>query len=61
LGTNLPGAVLDEGLGEGDAAAAVSVVAPYKIAPATPPMSIDPAIAAAATDFRIPFISLPPF
>jgi len=57
----LPGVVvLDDGLGEGDAAAAVSVVAPYKMAPVTPPTSIDPAMAAAATDFQIPFTGLPP-
>jgi len=53
LGTNLPEDEL--GVGDGDAADAVSVVAAYKTAPATPPKSIDPAIAAAATDFRIPF------
>jgi hypothetical protein len=49
-----------EGVGDGDAAEAVSVVALYRMAPATPPKSIDPAMAAAATDFRIPFTVLPP-
>src|SRR6266550_4968316 len=58
LGTNLPDDVLDEGLGDGDAAEAVSTVALYITAPATQPTSIEPAIAAAATDLRIPFISL---
>src|SRR5712692_1804367 len=60
LGTNLPVEVLDEGLGDGDAAWAASVVAPYKTAPATPPTSIDPAMAAAATVLRTPFTCLPP-
>src|SRR6266550_8514908 len=60
LGTNLPEEVLEEGLGDGDAAWAASVVAPYKTAPATPPTSIDPAIAAATTVLRTPFIGQPP-
>jgi hypothetical protein len=33
------------GVGDGDAAAAVIIVAPYMTAPTTPPVSIDPAIA----------------
>jgi hypothetical protein len=57
LGTNLPDEVLDEGLGDGEAAEAVSTEALYTTAPATPPTNIDPAIAAAATDLRIPFTS----
>jgi hypothetical protein len=62
LGTNLPVEELDEdGVGDGGLAAlAVSVVAPYRSAPATPPTSIDPAMAAAATVLRIPFTVLPP-
>jgi hypothetical protein len=57
LGTNLPGVVLvfEDGLGDGDAAEAVSVVAAYSTAPPTPPTNIDPAIAAARTPLRIPF------
>jgi hypothetical protein len=42
------------------AAAAPIVVTPYMTAPATPPISIDPAMAAAATVFRTPFISSSP-
>lgn len=64
MGTNLPG-VVDEppelgGLGDGVAAAAVSVVAPYTIAPATPPTSMDPAIAAAAIVLRTPITVFKP-
>src|SRR3979490_3173709 len=43
------------------AADAAMVVAPYITAPATPPKSIDPAMAAAATDFRMPFMSFSSF
>jgi hypothetical protein len=43
------------------AADAAIVVAPYITAPTTPPMSIDPAMAAAATDFRMPFMSISSF
>src|SRR5438874_515330 len=57
LGTNLPAEVPAEGLGDGVAAEAVSTVALYSTAPATPPTSIDPAMAAAAIVLRIPFIS----
>jgi hypothetical protein len=42
------------------AAEAEIVVAPYSTAPATPPTSIEPAIAAAAIDFRKPFMSPSP-
>src|SRR5438552_16524245 len=56
LGTNVPDEAADEGLGEGVAVAAVITVAPYSMAPATPPTSIDHAIAAAANDWRIPAI-----
>lgn len=63
MGTNLPGVVadpdeldeLEDGLGDADAAEAVSMVALYTTAPATPPTNIDPATAAARTLFRIPF------
>jgi hypothetical protein len=43
-----------------DATAAI-VVAPYITAPTTPPISIDPAMAAAATDLRMPFMSFSSF
>jgi hypothetical protein len=64
LGTNFPLDVLepgppepalDDGLGDGDAAEAVTVDAAYKTAPATPPTNIDPATAAARTALRTPF------
>jgi hypothetical protein len=57
LGTNLPGAVADPlvGLGDGLAAEAVTAVKLYTTAPATPPTSIEPAIAAATAVLRIPF------
>jgi hypothetical protein len=42
------------------AADAAMVVAPYRTAPTTPPTSIDPAIAAAAIDFRKPFMTPSP-
>src|SRR5260370_39434489 len=64
---NLPGAAAGvDGVVAAVAAAVVAaeaaiVVAPYSTAPATPPTSIDPAIAAAAIDFRKPFISPSPF
>src|SRR2546429_8410304 len=53
LGTKVPDEVPGDGLGE--AAAAEMVVAAYRTAPPTPPISIDPAIAAAAIDLRTPF------
>jgi hypothetical protein len=45
LGTKVPDAAGVAGVGDGDAAAAVIIVAPYMTAPTTPPVSIDPAIA----------------
>src|SRR2546421_9818093 len=58
LGTNVP--ELEDGFGEGLAAEAVSMVAPYSTAPPTPPTSIDPAMAAAATVLRTPITAFPP-
>jgi hypothetical protein len=49
--------VVGLGLAAVVAAAAGITVAPYITAPITPPMSIDPVIAAAATVFRMPFIA----
>jgi hypothetical protein len=60
LETNVPPAALGVaglGLAAVVAAAAGMTVAPYITAPITPPMSIDPAIAAAAMDLRMPFIA----
>src|SRR2546427_2914578 len=58
LGTN---GVLAFGVGVGVAAvvaaAAPIVVIPYRIAPVTPPTSIDPAMAAAVTVLRTPIMS----
>ena len=54
MGTNLPDEVPGDGLGE-VAAEAEMVVAAYRTAPPTPPTNIDPAMAAAAIDLRIPF------
>jgi hypothetical protein len=52
--------VVGLGLAAVVAAEAAIVVAPYITAPTTPPMSIDPAIAAAATVLRTPFMVSPP-
>src|SRR2546421_610333 len=61
FGTNLPVDVLPleplEGLGDGDAAAAASVVA-YRAAPPTPPISIEPVTTPATTNLRTPFTML---
>jgi hypothetical protein len=45
------------GLGVAVAAAAVTADIPYMAAPTTPPANIDPAMVAAATVFRNPFMS----
>jgi hypothetical protein len=62
LGTNLPLDVPDvPGVGVGlaavVAAAALRADTPYRAAPATPPMSIDPAMAAAVTAVRTLFMT----
>jgi hypothetical protein len=59
LGTNLPVDVPGVGVGVVAvvAAAALRVDTPYRAAPATPPMSIDPAMAAAVTAVRTLFIA----
>jgi hypothetical protein len=58
LDTNVPVAVLGvvAVLGDGLAAEAASMVVLYSTAPVTPPTSIDPAMAAAATDLRMLFM-----
>jgi hypothetical protein len=59
LDTNVPFAAVGAGLGLAAfvAAAALSVDTPYSAAPATPPMSIDPAIAADVTAIRTLFMT----
>jgi hypothetical protein len=59
LETNVPLAaagVVGLGLAAVVAAAAGITVEPYSTAPTTPPISIDPEMAAAATVFRMPFM-----
>jgi hypothetical protein len=59
LGTNLPVDELGAGLGLAAvvAAAALRDDTPYKVAPTTPPMTIDPAMAAAVNAVRNLFIA----
>jgi len=59
--TNVPDVAVGAGLAAVVAAEAAIVVAPYITAPTTPPMSIDPAIAAAAIDLRTPFTDFSSF
>jgi hypothetical protein len=46
------------GVGVGLAAAALRADTPYRVAPTTPPTSIDPAMAAAVTVVRILFMTV---
>jgi hypothetical protein len=59
LGTNLPVDELGAGLGLAAvvAAAALRDETPYRVAPTTPPMTIEPAIAAAVNAVRNLFIA----
>jgi hypothetical protein len=59
LGTNLPVDVPGVGVGLAAfvAAAALRADTPYRVAPATPPTSIDPAMAAAVTAVRTLFMA----
>jgi hypothetical protein len=59
LGTKVPEGEPAAGVGLAAvaAAAAVRVDTPYRVAPTTPPTSIDPAIAAAVTAVRTLFMT----